>query len=73
MARFRNLSAIKLIAAAMPAMKHPKMELNMALEGLAMMMSFQEQEGGILVVLWDGSSETKEHSPPHQVDKAGIT
>ena len=59
MARFRNLSAIKLIAAAMPAIKHPKMELNMALEGLAMMMSFQEQEGEILVVLWDGSSETK--------------
>ena len=59
MARFRNLSAIKLIAAAMPAMKHPKMELNMVLEGLAMMMSFQEQEGEILVVLRDGGSETK--------------
>ncbi|PMD58412.1 beta-lactamase/transpeptidase-like protein [Hyaloscypha bicolor E] len=59
MARFRNLSAIKLIAAAMPAMKHPKMELNMVLEGLAMMMSFQEQEGELLVVLWDGGSETK--------------
>jgi hypothetical protein len=59
MARFRNLSAIKLIAAAMPAIKHPKMELNMVLERLTMMMRFQEQEGELLVVLWDGGSETK--------------
>jgi len=59
MARFWNSPAIKLIAAAMPAMKHPNMELNMVLEGLAMKMSFQEQEREILVVLWDGGSETK--------------
>jgi hypothetical protein len=43
----------------MPGMKHPKIELNLVLEGLAMMMSFQEQEGEIIVVLWDGGSETK--------------
>ncbi|KAF4612465.1 hypothetical protein G7Y89_g15611 [Cudoniella acicularis] len=61
MARFGDLPAAKLVAAAMLTAKDGQTAvLNMILEGFEMMMSFQEEKGGKVIVLWDSGSKTRE-------------